>query len=160
MEEERGGVGVGIFQAQIQGDFAASLSNNTSDHQFTEPKGFAGRSLAKHKHTQHGDRKKQREREEEERKEREGCVWHYGAAPKIAPWRPGLQLGCHGDRTTGAINRQSAPNLVLLERGQKEGERQRERKTERRREGERKSEGERDGMKEKNKGWQERGQKK
>lgn len=61
------------------------------------------------------------------KKEREGYVWHYRAAPKIAPWRPGLQLGCHGDRTTGAINRQSAPNLVLLERGQREGETDRER---------------------------------
>lgn len=68
------------------------------------------------------------------KKEREGYVWHYRAAPKIAPWRPGLQLGCHGDRTTGAINRQSAPNLVLLERGQREGETDRKRRGKRREE--------------------------
>lgn len=74
-----------------------------------------------HTHTPHPEK-------EEERKESEGCVWHYSAAPKIAPWRPGLQLGCHGDRTTGAINRQSAPNLVRLEWGQKEGETDSERK--------------------------------
>lgn len=84
---------------------------------------FTGWSLIKH------TLPIQREREkEEERNESEGCVWHYSAAPKIAPWRPGLQLGCHGDRTTGAINRQSAPNLVRLERGQKEGETDGERK--------------------------------
>lgn len=71
---------------------------------------------------------------EQERKESEGCVWHYSAAPKIAPWRPGLQLGCHGDRTTGAINRQSAPNLVRLEWGQKEGETDRGRKYKRKEE--------------------------
>ncbi len=66
----------------------------------------------------------------EEKEKREGCVWHYSGAPKIAPWRPGLQLGCHSDRTTGAINRLSAPNLVWLERGQREGETDRKRKSE------------------------------
>lgn len=75
------------------------------------------------------------------KKEREGYVWHYRAAPKIAPWRPGLQLGCHGDRTTGAINRQSAPNLVLLERGQREGETDRERRGKRREERQKKKRG-------------------
>lgn len=34
---------------------------------------------------------------------------------KIAPQRPGLQRGNHGDPTTGAINSLSAPNLVQLE---------------------------------------------
>lgn len=39
---------------------------------------------------------------------------------KIAPQRPGLQHGYHGDPTTGAINSLSAPDLVRLEQLQKE----------------------------------------
>lgn len=39
---------------------------------------------------------------------------------KIAPQRPGLQHGYHGDPTTGAINSLSVPNLVRLEQLQKE----------------------------------------
>ncbi len=120
-----------------------------------QTKGFISRSLIKHSHTHththtpHLEKERERGREkEEERKEREGCVWHYSAAPKIAPWRPGLQLGCHGDRTTGAINRQSAPNLVRLEWGQKEGETDRER--------ERNKEHARQIEKEKKKEWQKR----
>lgn len=56
---------------------------------------------------------------------------------KIAPQRPGLQHGYHGDPTTGTINSLSAPNLVQLEQHQKEdrlmekGEKKEERRKER-----------------------------
>lgn len=53
---------------------------------------------------------------------------------KIAPQRPGLQHGYHGDPTTGTINSLSAPNLVQLEQHQKE-DRLMEKGEKRRREG-------------------------
>lgn len=54
------------------------------------------------------------------------CVWHNSSSPKIALLHPGLQCGCHSDRTKDTINRLPVPNLVWVEKSRREQTREKE----------------------------------